>query len=223
MHAYIAKQPILNSARHIVAYELLYRNSLDNTFPTVNAEVATERLVHEHLLSSNINELVNNKPYFINFTEQSILSGLPHKLLNKPVVIEVLEDVPPSTAILQALTKLKSMGFTIALDDFIYSEDWLPFFSIIDIIKFDITLTSFKEIKALKPLLDKHEVSILIEKIETEGQFKQGLSLNSKYFQGYLFSEPEIVLNKINKPDDNATQMTSTTECTRHTQNDSVN
>ncbi|MFT7680703.1 MAG: c-di-GMP-related signal transduction protein [Moritella dasanensis] len=209
MHAYIAKQPILNSARQIVAYELLYRDSLDNTFPMINAELATARLVDEHLLNSNINKLVDNKPYFINFTEKSILTGLPLKLLNKPIVIEVLEDVPPTQAIFNALTKLKSMGFIIALDDFIYSEDWLPFFSIVDIIKFDITLTSFKEIKALKPLLDKHEVSILVEKIETEGQFTQAKNLQSEYFQGYLFSEPEIVLNEINTPETQTTQMTS--------------
>lgn len=199
MHAYIAKQPILNSARHVVAYELLYRNSLENTFPVINAEIATERLVHEHLLNSNINKLVDNKPYFINFTEKSILNGLPHKLINKPIVIEVLEDVPPTPAILQALKKLKNVGFTIALDDFIYSEEWLPFFSIVDIIKFDITLTSFKEIKALIPLLNGYDISVLIEKIETEEQFKQAKMLHSKYFQGYLFAEPEIVLNDITK------------------------
>ncbi len=201
MHAYIAKQPILNSACHIVAYELLYRDSLENTFPLINAEIATERLVYEHLLSSNIDKLVDNKPYFINFTEKSILNGLPQKLVNKPIVIEVLEDVPPSRAVFRALTKLKNDGFTIALDDFIYSEDWLPFFGIVDIIKFDITLTSFKEIKELTPLLEKHDISILIEKIETEEQFKQAKKLQSTYFQGYFFAEPEIVLNDINKPD----------------------
>ncbi|QFI37217.1 EAL domain-containing protein [Moritella marina ATCC 15381] len=199
MHAYIAKQPILNSNRQIVAYELLYRDSLENTFPIINAEIATQRLVHEHLLNSNINKLVDNKPYFINFTEQSLLDGLPIELLNKPIIIEVLEDVPPTKAIFKALTKLKEHGFTIALDDFIYSEDWLPFFPIIDIIKFDITLTSFKDISVLKPLLDKHGINILVEKIETEMQFKQAKNLQSTYFQGFLFFEPEIVLNEINR------------------------
>ncbi|GIC79030.1 EAL and HDOD domain-containing protein [Moritella sp. F3] len=199
MHAYIAKQPILNSNRQIVAYELLYRDSLENTFPIINAEIATQRLVHEHLLNSNINKLVDNKPYFINFTEQSLLDGLPIELFNKPIIIEVLEDVPPTKAIFKALTQLKNSGFTIALDDFIYSEDWLPFFPIVDIIKFDITLTSFKEIRALKPLLDKHGINILVEKIETEMQFKQAKNLQSTYFQGFLFFEPEIVLNEINR------------------------
>ena len=85
MHAYIAKQPILNSACHIVAYELLYRDSLENTFPLINAEIATERLVYEHLLSSNIDKLVDNKPYFINFTEKSILNGLPQNSLINPL------------------------------------------------------------------------------------------------------------------------------------------
>lgn len=211
MHAYIAKQPILNNARQIVAYELLYRDSLENTFPTINAEIATHRLVHEHLLNSNINELVNNKPYFINFTEKTILQGLPQKLVNRPVVIEVLEDVPPTPEILQALTEFKNLGLTIALDDFIYAEEWIPFFNIIDIIKFDITLTSFNEIRMLKPVLDKHKIDILIEKIETESQFKQAQNLNSKYFQGYLLSEPEIVLNEIMKTNEKITPMISAT------------
>lgn len=197
MQAYIAKQPILNSQRNIVAYELLYRDSLENTFPIINAEIATERLVDEHLLRSNINKLVDNKPYFINFTEQTILNGLADKLINRPIVIEVLEDVPPTKAVFQALQKLNKEGFKIALDDFIYCDEWLPFFSIVDIIKFDITLTSFKEIKQLVPLLNKYGINILIEKIETEEQFKQAKKLQSQYFQGYLFAEPEIVLNDI--------------------------
>lgn len=197
MQAYIAKQPILNSQRNIVAYELLYRDSLENTFPIINAEIATERLVDQHLLRSNINKLVDNKPYFINFTEQTILNGLAEKLINRPIVIEVLEDVPPTKAVFQALQKLNKEGFKIALDDFIYSDEWLPFFNIVDIIKFDITLTSFKEIRQLVPLLNKYGINILIEKIETEEQFRQAKTLQSQYFQGYLFAEPEIVLNDI--------------------------
>ena len=87
----------------IVAYELLYRDSLENTFPMINAEIATKRLVEEHLLNSNINKLVDNKPYFINFTEKCILADLPVKLINKPIIIEVLEDVPPTKAIFISL------------------------------------------------------------------------------------------------------------------------
>ena len=197
MHAYIAKQAILNDQRHIVAYELLYRDSLENAFPAISAEIATRSLVSQHLLGSDINQLVDNKPYFINFTEQCLLDLLPLKLINRPVVIEVLEDVRPTTVVYDALQTLKQAGFLIALDDFIYTPHWQPFLVLIDIIKFDINQTSFAEIATLKSLLNKHNIKILIEKIETEQQFEQAKQLDCDYFQGYLFSTPEVILNKL--------------------------
>ena len=197
MHAYIAKQAILNDQRHVVAYELLYRDSLENAFPAINEEIATRSLVSQHLLGSDINQLVDNKPYFINFTEQCLLDLLPLKLINRPVVIEVLEDVRPTTAVYDALQTLKKAGFVIALDDFIYTPHWRPFLVLIDIIKFDINQTSFAEIAALKSLLEKHDIKMLIEKIETEQQFEEAKKLACDYFQGYFFSTPEVILNKL--------------------------
>lgn len=193
MDSYIAKQPIIDAAENTVAYELLFRDSLSNRFPAVNADIATTKLVTEHLVNARLVELLENKPLFINFTEQSLLNELPMQLINQPIVIEILENVTPSDAILEVIKDLKQNGFTIALDDFIYNDSWLRFLPFIDIIKFDISLTSFDEINALLPLIKSHNIKVLIEKIENEMQFKQAKALNSDYFQGYYFAPPEII------------------------------
>ncbi len=199
MLSYIAKQPILDIQQQIIAYELLFRDSQHNVFPDVNADTATHKIITEHILGSDINKLLGNKPCFINFTENALLKGLPFALIDKPIIIEVLEDVSPSPDVYNAIFRLKKQGFIIALDDFIYSEEWLPFFKLIDIIKFDIHLTSFREIQLLQPVLEKHNIHILIEKIETAEQFESAKQLNCKYFQGFLFAPPEVVLNEISE------------------------
>lgn len=48
MYSFVAKQPILNTMRETVAYELLFRNGLSNGFPQgISAEQATTTLISE--------------------------------------------------------------------------------------------------------------------------------------------------------------------------------
>ena len=45
MYSYVARQPILDRELKTHAYELLFRDSLDNVFPPISAQLATSRLV----------------------------------------------------------------------------------------------------------------------------------------------------------------------------------
>ncbi len=55
----------------------------------------------------------------------------------KSLVVEILEDCPPTPELLSAIKKMAQLGYKIALDDFIPSNDWkafLPYISIINLI-----------------------------------------------------------------------------------------
>ena len=61
MYSFVAKQPILNTMRETVAYELLFRNGLSNGFPKgISAEQATTTLISEQFLDQSITKLVGN-------------------------------------------------------------------------------------------------------------------------------------------------------------------
>ena len=49
MYSYVARQPILDRELNTYAYELLFRDSLDNVFPVISSQQATARLVVEQL------------------------------------------------------------------------------------------------------------------------------------------------------------------------------
>ena len=91
-------------------------------------------------------------------------------------------------------------GFSLALDDYTFTDDKKPLFDIVDIIKIDImgcdrdTLVS--DVKALQ----KCNVKLLAEKVETREDFELCKSLGFDYYQGYFISRPEIIKGQALKP-----------------------
>lgn len=58
MRFYMARQPILNRQRHVVAYELLFRNSRNNSFPQGIADnAATAKLLVNSYLNMDLDDL----------------------------------------------------------------------------------------------------------------------------------------------------------------------
>jgi len=108
-------------------------------------------------------------------------------------VVEVLEDVPPTPDIVDVCRKLRSDGYTIALDDFIYDSSLDPLINVADIIKFDIRLSSLDTIQKTQHKLSRYNLKYLAEKVESYDEFIQMSKLGFSYFQGYFFCRPEKI------------------------------
>jgi EAL and modified HD-GYP domain-containing signal transduction protein len=71
---FVARQAILDRDEKVFAYELLYRNSNENFFPSnVSDDAVTARLFLDSLLFYGIDNLSANKKLFINLSTSSIL------------------------------------------------------------------------------------------------------------------------------------------------------
>lgn len=190
---YLARQPIFNAKKALYAYELLFRDGFDNAFPVIDSDEATQRLIENSEFSSGIEALTGNNKAFINFTEESICSGLPELLPKRSVVIELLETIPPTDEVFAAVKSLKEKGYTVALDDFEFTPQWAKFLPFIDIIKMDFRLLSIIQIKQQMSAHKGFQGQYLAEKIEDYNEFSQALELGFTYFQGYFFARPEII------------------------------
>jgi EAL and modified HD-GYP domain-containing signal transduction protein len=78
-----------------VAYELLFRVGMKNSFPDVSPEYATSRMISDQFLCIPIPRIADNHSSFINVPHRMIISGLGDTLPNDKVVIEILEDAIP--------------------------------------------------------------------------------------------------------------------------------
>lgn len=196
-YSYIARQPILDVELNTQGYELLFRDGPKNTFPDIDPELATSRLLSDHLLA-NIDNTLNNKFGFVNFPYESLINGIPNLFPKASLIVEILEDCPPSDDLLTAVKALFEQGYTLALDDFIPHKSWARFLPYIGIIKFDIRIVSIE--KAAKFIRSVHSVypkmTFLAEKVENYQEFEQAKAAGFRLFQGYFFSKPEMIQNK---------------------------
>lgn len=194
---FVGRQPILDRNQKLFAYELLYRNSNSNKFPNINPEQATISLLVTTFMSIGVDRVANGHLSFINFSAKLLMKDFYLTLDPKKVVIEILEDVEITPALLRRLRKFKKRGFKLALDDFILQDQYLLYrelFTIVDIIKVDFSLISDSEHRRIQKFLRKYpHLSLLAEKIEDEEQFHKALKSGYSLFQGYFFAKPEII------------------------------
>jgi len=196
MDIFIARQPIFSRHKKLFGYELLHRGSLDNIFSGTDGDRATSNLVVNTFLNIGLDKLVSSKWALINFTEQHLLNKTALTLPASKIIVEILEHVPPTPEIIEVCTELKEKGYTLALDDFVFAEKFEPLIDLADIIKIDFLDQSLPQIKQVKERLKERQVKFLAEKIETYAQFDAARKMGFSFFQGYFFSQPEVLKNK---------------------------
>jgi EAL and modified HD-GYP domain-containing signal transduction protein len=94
---YVARQPILDKDKNLFAYELLFRDSLENIFPkNINDEEATAKIIEGLEFNLGLDSLTQGSLAFINFTHDSLINGYPLLLEKEQIMVEILETAKPS-------------------------------------------------------------------------------------------------------------------------------
>lgn len=193
MEMFIARQPIFNAHLRLFGYELLYRGTEARNLQTSSADQATTSVLTSTFLTEGIDKISESRPCFINFTANLLLQNIASSFPRTQVVVEILEDVPPTPGIIKVCRELKQAGYTLALDDFIYDPSLEPLLELADIVKFDCLLTPVDTLLPTLKKLQRHQLKYLAEKIETRAEFEQARKLGFSYFQGYFFRRPERI------------------------------
>ena len=80
------------------------------------------------------------------------------------VVIELLETVPPDDEVVAACRDLVGRGFRIAMDDFVFGEEYLPLLELAHIVKLDVLAHSMEELHHTVEQLRPYGKILLAEK-----------------------------------------------------------
>lgn len=188
----IALQPICDSSINHIADELLYRANTGATRAEVfDDQAVTARACNIAFYEAGVKSLVGNRKLFVNMPTEWLLN--PDLLPPNPkqIVIEVLESVVGSPKVIKALTKIRAMGFTIALDDFVLNDETRPLLDVADIVKVDM-LAGPVNIKSIQEYKDRN-IQLLAEKVEDFDTFNKMKGLGFTLFQGYFYSKPETL------------------------------
>jgi c-di-GMP-related signal transduction protein len=192
---YLARQPILNRSRELFAYELLFRNGIQNSCEGLDLEMASTSVLDTSFLIG-FEKITGGHPMFINCPRDFLLKDYISIFPAKSVVVEILETIEPDQEVIDACHRLKQMGYTIALDDFVDSPPRAPLVALADIIKVDFRLSDPEQQSALASRYASRKIRMLAEKVETQEEFAAAKEMGYSLFQGYFFCRPELMQHK---------------------------
>ncbi|MBN2793993.1 MAG: EAL domain-containing protein [Clostridia bacterium] len=196
-NVYIARQPIFDAEYNVVAYELLYRDSLENVFKgNITDDVATSLLLVNSYFNFGIENLVSGTRAFVNFDKNLIMHGVPELVSHEKMTIEVLETVAPDPKFLKKLAHLNEAGYTIALDDFDINYPYEEMLEYIDLVKVDFRTNTKEDLALITHQLKLRNIKLLAEKVETKEEFQWAKDHGYDYFQGYYFAKPSVETSK---------------------------
>jgi len=192
-NTYIARQAILNHRSETIGYELLFRDSLNNTFPEVGQDIASSKIIVQNHLHGDIQALTMGKLAFINFTENCLIHKFPLMFAKESIVIELVGHEKPTQKLLKIIKYYHEKGYKIALTEYDLAKHWQVLFPYIDIIKVDIEKINTKRLISELETLKTYNISICAEKVETKLQKQTLAEIGFNFFQGYFYHQPEII------------------------------
>jgi EAL and modified HD-GYP domain-containing signal transduction protein len=195
MDIYLARQPIFDARRRAVAYELLARDGARNAF-SGDPNVASQQTVDSTILAFGLDALLGSRDGFFNASRDFLTSDQWTFLPPARTVIEVLETVEPDEAVIRSCAAAKAAGYRIALDDFVFRQEYEALFSFTDIIKVDFLATAPAERTAMAQEFGARGITMLAEKLESYEDFHEAKAAGYTMFQGYFFCRPEVIATR---------------------------
>jgi len=191
--AMVARQPVYDAAMTVVAYELLYRESASALKAMVtDARRATLRVIANSALEIGLDRLAGGLPVHINFPPE-LLAGSDHLLPVQPerVVIQVLDDLPATPEVLDALRALRARGHKIAVGDFSSRQSKRGLLDVADIVKVALSREQDADLEATVRELKGRGLELIAEEVESVEQFERCMALGFDAFQGDFLQHPE--------------------------------
>jgi len=187
----LARQPICDVNREIVAYELLYRFNDGRPPIGIDEDEATSQVLINAFNVSGVESITGGVPAFVNFTDNllNILPPIDPQLL----YIEILENIEVTPELIEKVKELKHLNYKIVVDDFIWDDKYKPLLELTDIVKLEVPAMSRNQLKTTIINLAPYDVELLAEKVETMDEFLFCKKLGCSLFQGFFLYKPQLM------------------------------
>lgn len=197
----IARQPIVDAQRTVVAYELFNR-SQSATSHSLSSDVS---FALHALAESGAPFSISNCDLFINTVHEAL--GGSHWDFLEPArtVIEVPlvpghapQEIAESAVLLESL---RLRGFRLSFRHSVVAPVYKPWHGLADFVKVELSPATEPNIQALVAAIKGRTGAVVVaEKIERAEQFETFKALGVERFQGFWFSVPEIVQPRVLTP-----------------------
>lgn len=193
---FVGRQPIFDRYNHVFAYELLYRSSLANEIGEVNRTVATSRVIINAFVDIGLENIVGNHRAVLNVTDSFLHD--PELACFPPD--QVVLALPNTTAATDenraALDRLKTGGFTVALNGYRKTLPVAGLLPYADIVSFDTLHVDNDTLSQELATVQGADLITVAKRVETTQRRNELAELGFDCFQGHFLARPEIITGK---------------------------
>jgi len=194
---FVVRQPIFHRARSVHGYELLFRPNLAPGSTPADSDASAVELIASALVDIGLEDLTGGRRGFVPLTRSLLLGHVADLLPPDLITLEVLDNVDADADLADACRRLRTGGYTIAMDDFVLAEADHPFLDLADIVKVDFFATDPDDRARLARDLRGRGIRPLAQHVETEDDFVRAEANGYEYVQGSFFSKPIVHEGKV--------------------------
>ncbi|MDQ6964405.1 MAG: HDOD domain-containing protein [Mariprofundales bacterium] len=190
---FVGRQPVFDSNLKVVAYELLARLPKERQ-KTSNLSETAQVLVHT-LMDIGLDNLVGEYRAYMDATSSFMMDDILNKLPPEKVSFTLLQDTPITEELIDGIRELKGKGYTIIIDDFIYSPQLEVAMELADVVKIYYPAVRHclaEEVAQLR----RFKVKLLISGIDSHDAMEACKPLNFDLYQGDFFCQPDTIDGK---------------------------
>jgi len=107
---FLGRQPILDRDQRIVAYELLFRTANTSSVTVTDDMQATASVIHHAFSEMGVQAVLGAQLGFINVSTDMLLSDMVELLPKSQVVLELLETIIVTEAVVEPLSRAQAAG-----------------------------------------------------------------------------------------------------------------
>lgn len=191
MEVYLARQPVFYRNMKVFGYELSYKRNPSSFLTGIDDQQTKADMVSDAFLAAKLDILTGSRKALINFTEDLLEQEVPLLLPRDTVIVEIADDVKPTSILVSKCKKIKKYGYPIALNGDIFQEEYISLFPLADIIKIDISSIPIdKQTMLIRGFQGK--IKFLADKVDTWRDYEKAAHLGYHYFQGEFYCKPVL-------------------------------
>lgn len=195
---YIGRQPIVDRARALVAFELMFRASDGTGYAPAAANAG---LIVNAFTDFGVEDTLGPHRGFISVGRDLLMSDALAALPPHRIVLELDETVQPDESVLARCKSLRTAGYRLAVDHVVtFDERVKRLLPLANMLKLDAMAMDDALLARFVSALGRLPLLLLADRVETPQRAEQCMTLGFHLFQGYHFARPQIVEGRRAQP-----------------------
>ncbi|MFC7518640.1 EAL and HDOD domain-containing protein [Herbaspirillum sp. GCM10030257] len=195
---FMARRPVVDRSQRLVAHELMFSDALRGNEGSVvsGEEQPASASVIADVCEYGLARVIGDQVGILYIDAEALMSDIFGFLPPQQIILELANMPECTSAILEKLSALRGQGFRLALTLNAEMRDIAPLLPLIEGVRVDVGHRTDAELAQICSMFKAHDKMLLAEHVESMQAFRRCADFGFDFFQGYFFSEPQILAGK---------------------------